>query len=68
MTDPIVSVVIPSYNGVAFIGDDNPDNMATIGQIGRVRVLGRLPRLPRLTPAMLSAAMRDNFDPKDFAA
>ena len=55
-------------HGVAFIGDDNPDNMATIGQIGRVRVLGRLPRLPRLTPAMLSAAMRDNFDPKDFAA
>ena len=55
-------------HGVAFIGDDNPDNMATIGQIGRVRVLGRLPRLPRLTPATLAAAMRDNFDPKDFAA
>ena len=25
-------------HGVAFVGDDNPDNIATIGQIGQVRV------------------------------
>ena len=53
--------------GVAFMGEDNPDNMATIGQIGRVKVLGRLPMLPTLDRASLSAAMTANFDPKDFA-
>lgn len=54
-------------HGVAFIGDDNPDNIATIGQIGGLRVLGRLPRLPDLTPEALARAMRDNFDAGDFA-
>ena len=54
-------------HGVAFIGDDNPDNIATIGQVGGVRVLGRLPRLPDLTPEALARAMRDNFDAGDFA-
>ena len=56
-----------TLHGVAFIGDDNPDNVATIGQIGGVRVLGRLPRLPDLTPEALARAMRDNFDAGDFA-
>lgn len=54
-------------HGVAFVGDDNPDNIATIGEIGQVRVLGRLPRLDPLTPDSLSAAMRAGFDPQDFA-
>ena len=54
-------------HGVAFIGDDNPDNIATIAALGRVRALGRLPRLDPLTPATLSAAMRTHFDPQDFA-
>ena len=52
---------------VAYVGDANPDNIATIGQIGQVRVLGRLPRLDPLTPGSLSAAMRAGFDPQDFA-
>ena len=54
-------------HGVAFVGDDNPDNIATIGEIGQVRVLGRLPRLDPLTPDSLAAAMRAGFDPQDFA-
>lgn len=54
-------------HGVAFVGDDNPDNIATIAALGRVRALGRLPRLDPLTPATLSAAMRTHFDPQDFA-
>lgn len=54
-------------HGVAFVGEDNPDNVATIAQIGAVRVLGRLPRLDPLTPQTLAAAMRTHFDPKDFA-
>lgn len=53
-------------HGVAFVGEDNPDNMATIGQIGAVRVLGRLPRLARLDRPGLAAAMARNFDPEDF--
>jgi dethiobiotin synthetase len=53
--------------GVAFVGDENADNMATIGQIGRVRVLGRLPILPHLDRDSLSAAMSANFNAGDFA-
>ncbi|MCF3972674.1 dethiobiotin synthase [Paracoccus sp. EGI L200073] len=53
-------------HGVAFVGEENEDNMATIGQLGAVKVLGRLPRLAPLERATLAAAMRDNFDPEDF--
>ncbi|WP_205961404.1 dethiobiotin synthase [Paracoccus endophyticus] len=54
-------------HGVAFVGDDNPDNIATIAALGGVRALGRLPRLDPLTPASLAAAMQAGFDRKDFA-
>ncbi|MDO5704149.1 MAG: dethiobiotin synthase [Paracoccus sp. (in: a-proteobacteria)] len=54
-------------HGVAFVGEDNPDNMATIGQIGAVRVLGRLPRLDPLDRVALNDAMARHFDPQDFA-
>ena len=54
-------------HGVAFVGDDNPDNIATIATIGQLRILGRLRRLDPLTPDTLAAAMRDGFDPRDFA-
>ncbi|TRW95503.1 dethiobiotin synthase [Paracoccus sp. M683] len=53
-------------HGVAFVGDDNPDNMATIGQIGAVPVLGRLPMLDHLDRHSLSAAMAANFRRDDF--
>lgn len=53
-------------HGTAFVGDDNPDNIATITTLGQIRTLGRLPRLDPLTPATLSAAMRQHFDPLDF--
>lgn len=54
-------------HGVAFVGEPNDDNMATIGQLGRVRVLGRLPILPDLDRATLAEAMARNFDAADFA-
>ncbi len=54
-------------HGVAFVGDDNPDNIATIAALGGVRALGRLPRLDPLTPASLATAMQAGFDRKDFA-
>lgn len=53
-------------HGVAFVGEDNPDNMATIGQIGRVRVLGRLPVLDRLDRPSLARAMENHFNAGDF--
>lgn len=54
-------------HGIAFVGEDNPDNIATIADLTGARVLGRLPRLGTLTPETLRAAMEAAFDPKDFA-
>ncbi|MBB1491550.1 dethiobiotin synthase [Paracoccus sp. MC1854] len=54
-------------HGIAFVGDDNPDNIATIADLTGARVLGRLPRLDPLTPDALRAAMQAAFDPQDFA-
>ncbi|MBB1497565.1 dethiobiotin synthase [Paracoccus sp. MC1862] len=53
-------------HGIAFVGDDNPDNIATIADLTGARVLGRLPRLDPLTPDALRAAMQAAFDPQDF--
>lgn len=54
-------------HGVAFVGDANPDNEATIAAMGRVARLGRLPRLARLDPASLAGAFAENFALADFA-
>lgn len=53
--------------GVAFVGDANEDNEATIAAIGRVRRLGRLPWLDPLDAAALARAFAAGFDPEDFA-
>ena len=54
-------------HGVAFVGDENADNMRTIGEMGDVRVLGRLPIVTPLDRATLTAAMAANFNAGDFA-
>ena len=54
-------------HGIAFVGEDNPDNLRTIADLTGARVLGRLPRLDPLTPEVLRAAMQAGFDPRDFA-
>ena len=48
-------------HGLAFIGDDNPDNIDTISAISGARVLGRLPRLEALDRAALLAAFARGF-------
>jgi dethiobiotin synthase len=48
-------------HGLAFIGDDNPDNVDTIAAISGARVLGRLPRLEALDRAALLAAFARGF-------
>ncbi len=53
--------------GVAFIGEQNDDNMRTIGEMGDMKVLGRLPLVDDLSPENVSAAFAANFDLADFA-
>lgn len=54
--------------GVAFVGDANEDNEATVCAMGKARRLGRLPRLSPLTPEGLHQAFRENFRLEDFGA
>ncbi|WP_380872687.1 ATP-dependent dethiobiotin synthetase BioD [Sphingomonas sp. DBB INV C78] len=54
-------------HGIAFIGEANEDNEATIAEMGRVRRLGRLPYLDPLTPETLAAAFAESFDLSAFA-
>jgi dethiobiotin synthetase len=54
--------------GLAFVGEANPDNEATIAAIGGVRRLGRLPWIDRLDANTLAEAFAANFHPEDFAA
>lgn len=54
-------------HGLAFVGEDNTDNIATIAAFSGARILGRLPRLDPLTPNTLAAAMRAAFTAEDFA-
>lgn len=52
--------------GVAFIGDDIPDTIRTIGEMGQVRVLGRLPMIEFLTPEAVQSAFSEHFSADDF--
>ncbi|SNS15459.1 dethiobiotin synthase [Sphingomonas laterariae] len=54
-------------HGIAFIGDANEDNEATIAAIGGVRRLGRLPHLDPLTGDKLASAFAAGFDRSTFA-
>jgi len=54
-------------HGVAFVGEANEDNEATICEIGQVRRLGRLPLLTSLAPATLAGAFAQGFSLEDFA-
>lgn len=53
-------------HGVAFVGEDNSDNIRTIGEMGDVRVLGRLPHLPQLNAHTLRDAFTSHFRQEDF--
>lgn len=56
-----------TVHGVAFVGDANDDNEATIATMGQVRRLGRLPILPDLDQVSLAAAFDAAFDRGAFA-
>lgn len=53
-------------HGVAFVGEANEDNEATIAAMGQIRRLGRLPLLPELTAPVLAAAFAEQFRIEDF--
>ena len=53
--------------GIAFVGDANEDNEATIAAIGGVKKLGRLPRMDPLDAQSLAAAFAAHFRIGDFA-
>ena len=48
--------------GVAFVGDDNPDNMRTIAEMGDVKVLGRMPMLNTIDADTLNEVFAQNFE------
>jgi len=52
--------------GIAFIGEDNPDNMRTIAEFSKVKVLGRLPLMEDLDTEGLGVAFGENFNIEDF--
>jgi dethiobiotin synthetase len=55
-----------AVHGIAFVGDANADNEATICAIAGVRRLGRLPRLDPLEAEGLAAAFSAHFDLENF--
>ncbi len=55
-------------HGIAFIGDDNPDNIRTIAEYSGETILGRLPMLEELNAQVLQKAFDENFNAKDFFA
>ncbi len=52
--------------GVAFIGDENQDNINTIADFSNVRILGRMPVLKTLNAQYLLRAFTANFDIDSF--
>ena len=53
-------------HGIAFIGEENEDNMKTIAEFSGEKILGRLPLLDTLDAASLKKAFDENFNKEDF--
>ncbi len=53
-------------HGIAFIGDENRDNMQTIADFTGELILGRLPKLPEINERTLMIAFAENFRLQDF--
>lgn len=53
-------------HGIAFIGEENDDNIRTIEEFTGARILGRLPLLEDLNSETLGRAFEDNFRIEDF--
>lgn len=53
-------------HGIIFVGDENDDNIKTIGEFSDVKILGRLPMLDSLDAKSLINAFENNFNIEDF--
>lgn len=53
-------------HGIAFIGEENEDNMRTIAEFSKEKVFGRLPMLDDLNVQTLRRAFDENFNRGDF--
>ncbi|MCB9983874.1 MAG: ATP-dependent dethiobiotin synthetase BioD [Rhodospirillales bacterium] len=53
-------------HGIIFVGDENGDNMRTIGEFSDTKILGRLPMLDSLNAKTLTSAFEQNFSLDDF--
>lgn len=53
-------------HGIAFIGNENTDNIRTIAEYSGERILGRLPWLEKLDAPGLQKAFKENFKREDF--
>lgn len=53
-------------HGIIFVGDENADNIKTIGEFSDVKILGRLPMLDSLDAKSLINAFENNFNIEDF--
>jgi dethiobiotin synthetase len=54
--------------GIAFIGDENEDNIRTIKEFSNVKILGRLPTMELLSDQSLLKSFKDNFKTEDFVS
>lgn len=63
--EALANHAIPVH-GVIFSGEENADNMRTVGEFSQMRVLGHLPVLDSLTPDALTRAFSENFVLRDF--
>lgn len=55
-----------TLHGIAFIGEENADNMRTIGEFSGAKILGRLPMLDHLDDTSLRLNFENNFNVQDF--
>jgi len=55
-----------AVHGIAFVGDANEDNEATICTMAEVKRLGRMPKLDPLDAESLAAAFAEHFRLADF--
>ncbi len=53
-------------HGIIFVGEENDDNMRTIGEFSDVKILGRLPMLDSLDAKTLINVFKENFRLEDF--
>lgn len=52
--------------GVAFVGEDNPDNIKTISEMGNIKVLGHVPMLDPINADTLLNTFNTRFNTGDF--